>query len=181
MAKASKPKKPVVKEVELDPITHPTKTVEQVEQVEQVEVPYVPTPFEKVFKMVVVKNRDFRYGAETIAFINKDGYNSLMPKGADELARQIWQLLGGDKLGDGLVAQYLFKMATQQVDKVIKAIVEYARVHFGETAGVITEATIERITVIPFDQFIAEFELILKKMDMTRWQKFVWWVVKLFR
>ena len=184
MAKASKPKKAVV--VSPDDTVNMVgfslraddKAIEQL--IEQSEVTYTPTAFDNVFKAVVRENPNFRYGAETVAYINKDGYNALMPKSADDLARQIWQLLGGDKLGDGLVAQYLFKLATQQLDRVIKAIVEYARVNFGETAGTVTEATIERISVIPFDQFIEKFEEILKKMDMTTWQRFVWWVVKFF-
>lgn len=151
---------------------------EQFEQAQEVEQ-YEPTPFEKVYGIVVRNNRDFRYGNETLTYFQK--IQSFAPRGADDLAKQIWKLIGGDKLGDGFIAQYLFKLATQQLDRVLKALVEYARVKFGEKVATLTDGIIEQITKIPYDEFIVQFEEILKTIEMTKWQRFVWWVAKLFK
>ena len=144
------------------------------------EQPYKPTAFETVYEKVVRNEVGFRYGTDTLNYFEKQN-QGIMPRSAEDLARNIWNAIGGDRLGDGFVAQYLFKLATQSIDKVMKAIVEYAREKFGETAANVTDVTLERLSKMPFDQFKVEFEKIMALQVMTKWQRFWFRVVKIFR
>lgn len=172
MAKAQKRK---AKELPSEPVSEPI-AVEK--PFVKAETPYVSTSFEKVCSEVILRDNNFRYGNDTLRYFDEQQVKS---RSAEDLAKHIWNAIGGDRLGDGFVAQYLFKLATQQIDKVMKGIVEYARVHLGEEAATVTDVTLEALSQLPFDEFKVEFEEIILKQAMTKWQRFVLRIIKIFK
>lgn len=129
------------------------------------------TPFESAYNAAFTANGSVRFGQETLTYFDKKDLP--LPRGAEDLAKHIWTLIGGDKLGDGLIAHYLFQLATQQIERVLKGIVEYARQKFGDEAATMTDETLDRITKIPFDEFKPEFEKILAQMNRPWLQRLV--------